>query len=145
MTKQSKTTELPADWKQKFKAASVKVGFQLNLSRSMLEYLCAVSDDVRWDRATFGDLHYPDNWIATQSSLEKRGLVESKSTAEREAAAQNNGNEITKAHRGEKDWADADMRNYVQLTPAGKALVALLKITGLFIVQDGALRRRRTA
>lgn len=141
MNRRTKVAELPAEWKQRFKASSIKVGFQLHLSKSMLEFLCAVADDVSWDRATFGDIHYPDNWISTEGSLEKRGLIERKPDREHEEAGQHNYRELKRG----VDYADCDMRNYCRLTPAGAAVVELLKVSGLFIAQDGALRRKRSA
>jgi hypothetical protein len=135
--------ELPEDWKQRFKSSSIKVGFQLNLSRAMLEFLCAVADDCQWDRATFGELHYPDNWIATEGSLEKRGLIQRKDGPAREAAAKHNSDEINAAWKDGRDKSDCTYRNYCRLTPAGAKVVELLKVSGLFVAADASLRRKR--
>ena len=134
---------IPENWQQRFKSSSIKIGFQLNLSRSMLEMLCAVADDCQWDRATFGELHYPDNWIATEASLEKRGLIQRKGETDRVAAAKHNSDEMNAAWKEGRDRAERDYRNYCCLTPAGQKIVELLKVSGLFIPQDAAIRRKR--
>lgn len=136
MSKKQEVATLPQGWQQRFKAASIRVGFQLNLSRPMLEFLCAVADDCAWDRATFGDIYYPDNWIATEASLTKRGLVERKEGTERESTSAHNRKEL----EGEK--SHRDYRNYCQLTPAGEQVVRLLKVAGLFVESDTATLRK---
>lgn len=141
MKKRPAAVALPQEWQQKFKASSIKVGFQLHLSRAMLEFLCAVADDCDWDRATFGDIFYPDNWIATAASLVKRGLVESKAGRDREETGQFNFDQLDKKRQGKV--READHRSYWKLTPAGLKLVELLKVAGLFTESDAAIRRKR--
>ena len=123
---------MPETWQQKFKASSIKVGFQLHLSRSMLEMICALADDCWWDRATFGDIHYPDNWMSTQGSLVKRGLIQHRSEAD-----------LRKLEKKNTAVRFADTIPRCELTPAGKQLVKLLKVAGLFIEADAAIRRKQ--
>jgi hypothetical protein len=52
---------------QAFLSCTTRIGFDLKLSRPMMEFLCACSDDVEWDRRRFPCLYEPDNWIATES------------------------------------------------------------------------------
>ena len=40
----------PAAGKDNFRSASMRIGFSVNLSKAMLELLCAIADDVHWDR-----------------------------------------------------------------------------------------------
>lgn len=129
----AKTVAMPADWQQRFKSTNIKVGLQLNLSRAMLEMLCAIADDVLWDRASYGDIHYPDNWVSCEAALTKRGLIERKQDAEREATRKHN--------IAAQAWDEC--RSYCKLTPAGRAVVDLLKIVGLFVPADGSFKRRR--
>lgn len=118
----------PPQWQQNFKTSTIKVGFCLNLTRAMLEFLCATADDVNWDRALFGDIHYPDNWMATGNALFKRGLVERKSQDEIGKAWINN----------QRASAREECSTYWRLTPAGLKVVELLKVTGMFIVADSS-------
>ena len=89
------------------------------------------------DRATFGDMHYPDNWIATEASLTKRGLVRRKEGAAREATAKINHDACSS-----RNFDPSNFRNYCELTPAGLAVIELLKVTGLFMEQDTAINRK---
>ena len=145
MARKSKpaVVKMPSDeWRDAFKAFTMRPNFVLALSRSMLEFLCAVADDVHWDRATYGmrTIHAPDNWFATTKSLEKRGLIILKCQADIE--------ETAKGHNGLSGdaWVAAVMStaHYV-LTPAGTKVVDLLKVTGMFIEQDNAIRKKHRA
>jgi hypothetical protein len=138
MKKKPSTVVLPPDWQQKFKSHSLSIGFKLHLSRPMLEMLCSIADDCFWDRANYGDVHFPDNFIHIEACLEKRGLIERREGAEREDVIAHNAGARGK---GASYWEQ--MRHYSKLTPAGKLVVEMLKLTGMFIQQDNGLRRRR--
>lgn len=102
-------------WKDAFKSCMTRVMFELKLSRAMLELLCAVSLDVSWDRRAFGGMLYPDNWLATERALSKRGLIVRKPPREvREAGP---------------PWS---------LTPVGEAVVQMLKVGGLYVEPETA-------
>lgn len=120
------------NWQANLRSSMFKIGLQLRLTQSMLEYLCAVADDVKWNRAYMkGDQQFPDNWIASENSLERRGLIIRKP---RETI---NG-VLTK--RGERDYRTYSL--YV-LTPAGKLVVELAKLAGVFEEANIALERKR--
>src|SRR6516164_1563635 len=69
--------DLLPDWQVNLRKSSMKVGFHLSLSRSMLEFLCATADGVHWDRSLYHhDMITPENWIASSCALIKRGLIE---------------------------------------------------------------------
>ena len=90
-----------------------------------MEFLCAVADDVEWDRFRSGP-QTPFNFIASEGALEKRGLIERKKDGRGRWVGQN----------------VYDITSTCVLTPAGKLVVELLKITGLFIEQDNAIERK---
>lgn len=116
-------------WKDAFRAFSLKVGFNLHLTKSMLEMLCAIADNVVWDRGLYWKSSpAPENWIATEMALEKRGLIV------RRPRSENGPYFDEKRPRGE--WSLS------VLTPAGKAVVEVLKVAGLFIEQDAAINKR---
>lgn len=98
-------------WKDAFRSNCTRVRFVINLTRPMLEFLCAASDDVYWDRRAYGGLTFPDNWYSTEHALVKRGLIERKPP------------QLVKGYSA-PPW---------RLTPAGVALVELLKIGGIYI------------
>lgn len=132
----TKTIKLPdTEWLNNFKAFTLRPNFVLALSRSMTEYLCAVADDVSWDRATYGmrTIHAPDNWFSTSKSLLKRGLIVRKPQEEIEAAGRK---------YQASNWSADHSYSCYDLTPAGKAVVNLLKITGMFIEQDTAIVKK---
>jgi hypothetical protein len=108
-------------WQDNFKSQMTRVSFSLSLTRPMLEFLCASADNVRWDRRAFGNLHYPDNWFATEHALMKRGLIERKPP-----------HLVENKKFSEPPW---------RLTPAGLALIELLKIGGLYIEAEEAKQR----
>lgn len=135
----SKPVKLPADWQQAFKTSNIHVGLKLNLSRTMLEFLCAVADDCDWDRASFGDIHTPDSWYCTAACLEKRGLIyDRRPTEEMKSVSSHNWSN----ENGSKDRYERDYRSLYGLTPAGQKVVELLKVVGIFIEHDTATRRR---
>jgi hypothetical protein len=118
-------------WKDSFRQYSIKVGFALSLTRPMCEFLSAVADDVSWDRATYGSsLAFPDNFLATSGALTKRGLIERKA----------DDGEWQK--RPAKTSYDIHSWSHWQLTPAGECVVALLKLTGMFVEADMATEKK---
>lgn len=121
------------NWQGKFRYYVMRTHFQLALSRPMLEFLCAVADNVWWDRALYrdgGGVASPDNFLASSSALEKRGLIRraSPSLLEREKRRRK-----TNVYEFRSGWL---------LTPAGKIVVELLKQTGLFVEHDTAIQRK---
>jgi len=142
MSKVQQAIAMPGSWKQKFQDSTFRTNFQLFLSQSMVEYLCACADNVRWDRSRFCSIHRPDNWVATEASLIKRGLCERKSCSELEAERA----ELEKV-MGE-DYKEHDgfhLISMCRLTPAGQSVVELFKVTGVFVVADGALIKEAQA
>jgi len=138
MSKVQQAIAMPGSWKQKFQDSTFRTNFQLFLSQSMVEYLCACADNVRWDRSRFCSIHRPDNWGATEASLIKRGMCERKSCSEIEAERA----ELKKAMGDEYDWK---LVSSCRLTPAGQAVVELFKVTGVFVAADGALIKEAQA
>lgn len=124
----TKSVPMPDLWKQDFRASTFRTSFVLSLSQAMIQYLSAVADGVTWDRSQFPGQHAPDNFIATGNALAKRGLVVRKTRAEMEAE-QRPTSELW-------EWS-----NY-HLTPAGAAVVQLLKVTGIFVEADAAISKR---
>lgn len=104
-------------WKDQFISNTTRVGFMLKLSRPMLEFLCATSDSVHWDRARYGGMYEPDNWICTERALTQRGLIERVGPTK-----------------------DVDIPPWA-LTPVGESVVEMLKVGGLFIPADKALKK----
>lgn len=127
-------------WRESFRNFSMKIGFTLSLSKTMLEYLCAVADDAQWDRSLYwSNGHWPDNWLASQRSLEKRGLIQRKP----EDAINE---KMQQAFRGEREGEKWYEWNHYELTPAGECIVTLLKIAGMFVEADAAINKKhRTA
>jgi hypothetical protein len=117
-------------WQSDFTRYAMRTTFQIHLTRPMLEMLCAVADDVVWDRGVLGaarttTLGAPDNFIASAGALEKRGLIEKKQ------------------HRAFENWSSVfEIKSFHILTPAGKAVVELLKVAGVFAEADNALERK---
>lgn len=73
-----KTPEV-TDCRAAFRASVMRTGLALVLTQPMLESLCAIACNVQRDRA----LHFnalgsarPDNFIATNGALMKRGLID---------------------------------------------------------------------
>jgi len=131
------TIPLPPDWREAFKSFTLRPNFVLSLSRAMLEMLCAVAEDVHWDRSAYGmrTIHRPDNWYASEDSLIKRGLIVRREQSEIDAAGR----------KFAKTWANVDSYSCCKLTPAGEHVVALLKVCGLFIDADAAIEKKRKA
>lgn len=121
------------EWRENFKRSSMRIGFTLSLSKTMLEYLCAVADNVQWDRSLYpGNIHVPDNWIACQNALLKRGLIVRKSD-EAFHAEYPNLNRMD-SPRGEWTW--------FKLTKAGEHVVALVVMCGMFHESDAAINKK---
>lgn len=132
MKKQVVKHPLNEPWKDNFRNSSMRIGFSLILTKTMLEYLCAVADDVKWDRALYWkNGAMPDNWIASERSLEKRGLIERKPAIWFEE----------NKHLSQT-WSEACERSCCVLTPAGKAVVELIKIAGIFVEADAAINKK---
>ena len=113
------------DWREKFKAYSLRTNFHIGLTRPQLEFLCAVADNVEWDRFTHGLGSGPYCAAASSAALEKRGLIE------------------RKPHGRDGKWNHVfEIRSLWTLTLAGEILVELLKETGLFIEADNAIVRK---
>lgn len=140
-------------WQIKFQRNTNRTCFNLLLSRTMIEYLCAVAGDVYWDRHFYNTdrQHFPDNWIATERALLERGLIDEKPTVKAYRSAE-------KKHKkqGKYDyydgwhikWDEACGGSYHQkycLTPAGAALVELFKVAGMFVEQKiGKLKQKHS-
>src|SRR5262245_19240498 len=111
------------EYRDKFRSNCTRVGLNLNLSRAMLEFLCAVSDDAWWDRARYGGYGEMNSSITTSHALKQRGLIR---------------------HRGEDRTLKLvldEKRSFWRLTPIGELLVALLKEAGIFIQAEVAAER----
>jgi hypothetical protein len=115
-------------WKEDFRRFAFRMNFQLYLTRPMMEMLCAIADDVIWDRGVLGVgtlRGAPDNSFATTNALEKRGLIE------------------RKKHRPLVQWHSVyEIKAHHVLTPAGRALVDLLKVCGVFTEAENARHRK---
>jgi hypothetical protein len=121
------------EWREHFKKSSMRVGFTINLSKTMLEYLCAVSDGVQWDRSLYpGNVHVPDNWLACQNALLKRGLIECKS--DDQFRSQYPAINTDGFPRGEWTW--------FRLTQAGELVVGLVIMCGLFHEADAGIEKK---
>lgn len=122
----------PPDWQRSFQSASMRTSFCLQLTQSMLELLCAVADGVMWDRMyhfpAYG-IAKPNNWIAPEQALIKRGLIWRVPVDQQPKYPLQEGFE-----RGRQGLLDC-----LRLTPAGEAFVALLKVTGIFVKADAAI------
>lgn len=124
----------PPDWQRSFQSSAMRTAFCLQLTQPMLELLCAIADGVTWDRhyyfPTFGAAK-PDNWLASEQALTKRGLVWRVPVDQQPQRTLDE-----RFERGRQGLID-----YVKLTPAGEALVVLLKVTGIFAKADAAIDR----
>ena len=112
--KKTKQTE----WQEAFRSHMTKVSFNITLTRAMMEMICSVADDVHWDRWRYGGLVYPNNFLATEHALEARGLIIRKPRIVG-----------TEPKEGEIPW---------KLTPAGVAMIELMKVGGIFIEAEAA-------
>lgn len=106
----------PIDWADAFKSSVMRTGMVLALTQPMLRYLCATADNVYWDRAHAQA--QPDNGIITAHSLAKRGLISFK--------------------KGKTEYGQA----HYELTPAGRCVIDLLKVVGVFVEADEAIAKR---
>mgnify|MGYP006969465222 CR=1 FL=1 len=130
--KTTKTVKHPAadeSWKENFSQHTFKTNFVLTLSQSMIEFLCAVAEDVMWDRTRYLSIHKPDNWIASENALIKRGLIIRKCESEKEEYRQS-------------EFMECSL---CKLTPAGEAVVQLFKVTGVFVESDNAIIKKSRA
>lgn len=109
------------DWREAFRGTVMRTGMQLSLTQTMLEFICATADGVQWDRMGNSTLARPDGYLVTAASLEKRGLVKRRVTTSAETM---NG------------------ASFHELTDAGKCVVELLKVTGVFTEADRAIEKR---
>jgi len=115
------------DWKDNFKGYAMRTNFCIGLTKTQMQFLCAVADNVMWDRWNFGNVHIPDNFIAAETALTRRGLIERKPAEKRKL----------------KRWTNVyELTHFCELTPAGKLVVQLLKLTGLFVQSDFAVERK---
>lgn len=110
------------EWQEHFQGCMTRISFKLLLSRPMMEMLCATSDDVYWDRARYGGMFEPDNFLGTERALVNRGLI------------------VRKLRLKNKE--DIGRPPY-ELTPAGLAVVELLKVGGLFLEAEEANKRMK--
>lgn len=117
-----KTIPMEPDWKEQFRAATLKLGFTLALTKPQLEMLCAVADDVVWDRSLFGTRGFQDSWGVSERALSKRGLIRRKPVTKRAAEA------------GEQSCCE--------LTPAGELVVEMVKLSGMFVEADAAIAKK---
>jgi hypothetical protein len=111
-----------ADWREAFRATVMRTGLNLALTQPMLEHLCATADGVMWDRFGTSSLGRPDNWLATEQSLTKRGLIRRRV-------------DLRSPSHGTGD-------SVCELTEAGTAVIALLKCTGIFVEADRSIERQ---
>jgi hypothetical protein len=93
-----------------------------------MEFLCAVADDVQWDRFTYGMGSGPHNFLASSGALVKRGLILEKTVHDK--------------WEGKNVY---EIRSRYDLTDAGWLVVELLKLTGLFIESDNAIERKASS
>ena len=129
--KRLKHPETDNEWKGKFRHASMKIGFNLNLTKTMLEFLCAVADDVHWDRSLYHqNVPFLDNWNATEAALTKRGLIERKSK------------EWFEERKHREDNVPFCETACCVLTPAGKLVIELVKLAGMFTEADAAINKK---
>lgn len=115
------------DWREAFHRYCMRTGMVLHLTQPMIEYLCATAGGVIWDRRYHHGNVRPDNTLATAASLVKRGLIQYR------ARLRDAGKDAYKL-LGHDDTIH-------ELTDAGKCIVELLKVTGVFVDADAALRR----
>lgn len=127
------TSSNKSDWKDRLRSASMKIGFQLSLTKPMIEMLSAIADNVQWDRALYqSTIAQPDNFLASTQALFKRGLIEIKSERDRK----HDNDELIAGHIGLYD------RHHYQLTPPGHLVVDILLLAGLLIESDAAINKK---
>lgn len=124
--------QLPPDWKSAFQGHAMRSSFCLALTQPMLEFLCATADGVHWDRRLYArqwSIARPDNWITSGDALVKRGLIERMTRAEID-------------RQPSRTMEDFMFYAHYRLTPAGIALVSLLKVSGIFVEADSAIDKK---
>lgn len=131
-SKPSNVVELPPDWKAAFHSHTMKTSFALALTQPMLEFLCATADGVHWDRRLYyrqwGSAR-PDSFLTSAAGLVKRGLIERLPRSQIEGVK----------------YEELHLHAHHRLTPAGAALVELLRVTGVFVEADAAAEKRAMA
>jgi hypothetical protein len=128
--KPDNVVQLPPDWKSAFQGHAMRTSFCLALTQPMLEFLCATADGVHWDRRLYCQqwgAAKPDNWIASGSSLVNRGLIERLKPGE---------------YPQNVKLDDMHMHSHYRVTPAGAAIVELLRVTGIFVEADASVEKR---
>jgi hypothetical protein len=123
---------LPPDWKSSFQSQAMRSSFCLALTQPMLEFLCATAEGVHWDRRLYTrqyGIARPDSWLASSAGLMKRGLIE----------------RLTRVEIDATTYQDDCLTSHYRLTPAGSALVELLKVAGIFVESDSAVEKRERA
>lgn len=133
-----KAIPLPENWKDQFRQSTMRTAFELRLSQAQIEYISATADDAYWDRARETYLSRPDNFIATSTALEKKGLIVRKPQDEIEKTSR--AYHADKTNDKEFFW---DGPCCYRLTPAGQALVDLFKVVGIFIESQSVANRRK--
>lgn len=119
------------EWQGSFRNYSLRAGFAVHLSTSMLDFICAVADDVRWDHNLYWlQRGCPGRDLAVEKCLEKRGLIRRKSLKYFKDKETYQGHEL-----------ECESSNY-ELTPAGEAVVELIKLAGIFVEADAATRKK---
>jgi hypothetical protein len=121
---------LVPDWKSAFQGQVMRSSFCLALTQPMLEFLCAVADGVSWDRTLYYQQYgaaRPDSHIASSGALYKRGLIQENPDC---------------PPTDQVPWELVHQRSQWKLTPAGDALVELLKVAGIFIEADAAIVKK---
>lgn len=124
--------QLTPDWKSAFQGHAMRSSFCLALTQPMLEFLCATADGVHWDRRLYyqqwGQAR-PDSFITSARGLINRGLIE-------------------RLPQVEISGIPSDETRYYahhRLTPAGSAIVELLKVSGIFVEADAAVQKQERA
>jgi hypothetical protein len=121
--------QLPPDWKSAFQGHAMRTSFCLALTQPMLEFLCATADGVHWDRSLYYRQYgvaKPDSLFGTGDALVKRGLIE----------------RLTRAQIDGTPMGEYYLHAHYRLTPAGEAVVALLKVSGIFVEADASIEKR---
>jgi hypothetical protein len=125
MAKRTNVVPLPPDWKSSFQGHTMRSSFALVLTQPMLEFLCATAEGTHWDRRLYYrqyGIAKPDNWLGSGDALIRRGLIE----------------RLSRTELG-TEWGDSELLvSHYRLTPAGAAVVELLKVTGIFVESDSA-------
>lgn len=139
------------NWRENFKAVSLKIGFMLHLTRPQLEMLCATAADVQWDRDKFSFIGLPANWPSTESALERKGLLRRKAdlriASYRSGASDIAKKEAIRRHDESRKKHEAKFgveNSMYELTPAGKLVVRLVIMAGIFVdAEDGIVKKAK--